>query len=81
MADLGTEIERHPDRVAAAMTKLYPDVTPATLSLALSVEMANWETRPFTPAEMRHEIDFVRASGVPLPNLDSMDPASLLAPP
>ena len=81
VADLGTEIKQHPERVAAAMTKLYPDVDQANLNLALSVEMANWSTRPFTAADMRHEIDFVRASGAPLPDLDSMEPASLLASP
>lgn len=79
--DLGREIATNRDRVAAAAARLYPDLPPAQLELLLAGEMTNWDTRPFTVADMRHEIDFVRATGSPLPGLDTMDPASLLARP
>jgi hypothetical protein len=78
IADLGTEIARRPEVVAAAERKVYADLDPSSLKLVLDTEMANLRTEPLTEAVMRHEIDYVRASGIALPGLDTVQPASLL---
>ena len=71
-------ITEHPEQVEAAAARLYPDLDPKVLKLVLATEMQNLKASTFTVAEMKHEIEYVRSSGIDLPNLDKMDPASLL---
>ncbi len=76
--DLGAMIVAKPDVVKAAAAKLYPDVDAATMDVLFAAEANNWNTRPMTPADMQHEIDFIRSGGASLPGLDRLDPAQLL---
>jgi ABC-type nitrate/sulfonate/bicarbonate transport system substrate-binding protein len=78
ITDLGSMITEHPDKVEVAVARLYPNLDPKVLKLVLATELQNLKTGPFTIADMKHEIEYVRSSGIDLPNLDRMDPASLL---
>ncbi len=76
--DLARAIDERPDVVKATAGKLYPDLDRATLDLLFASESLAWKTRPFTVADMAHEIAFVKSSGVTLPEIDRIDPASIL---
>ncbi|WP_267214401.1 ABC transporter substrate-binding protein [Chelatococcus asaccharovorans] len=78
IADLGKAIEERPAEVKAAVAKLYPDVDAKTLDLLYASEAAAWKARPLTAADMAHEIAFVKSTGTSLPQIDSVDPASML---
>ncbi|MBX3539974.1 MAG: ABC transporter substrate-binding protein [Chelatococcus sp.] len=78
VADLGKAIEERPAEVKAAVAKLYPDVDAKTLDLLYAGEAAAWKARPLTAADMAHEVAFVKSTGTSLPQIDSVDPASML---
>lgn len=80
LADLGATIDKNPGAVKAAVRKLYPELDEAAVDLYLTTEMQAWKTRPFTATDFRQEIDFVKSTGADLPNVDSIDPASLFVP-
>jgi hypothetical protein len=66
--------------VKAAVAKLFPDLDGLTLDLLFASESPAWAAKPLTVNDMAHKIVFVKASGVPLTQIDSIDPASLLCP-
>lgn len=66
-----------PDKVRAVLSGLYPSVAPEALDILFRAEHGAWKMRYVTIADMRHEIEFVGALGA-VPNLDRVDPASLL---
>jgi ABC-type nitrate/sulfonate/bicarbonate transport system substrate-binding protein len=71
-----------PDAVRAAFGRIYPSVDPAAMDILFNAEHRAWIMRDVTVADMQHEIDFVKASGAPIPGLDKVDPAAMLyAPP
>ena len=76
--DLGTMITDHPDQVEAAAAKVYPDLDPKVLKLVLATELKNLIAGPFTLAEIQRDLDYVRGSGVDIPNLDKVKASSLL---
>lgn len=78
--DLSDAVRNRPQDVKAALGKLYPDVDAATLDLLFRLESPAWMARKLTAADMKHEIAFVKANGAPLPNIDAVDPASMLYP-
>ncbi len=75
---LGAAIEATPAQVRAALGEVYRDIDPATMDVLFAAESRAWVTRRMTPADMQHEIDFVRSGGAALPGLDRIDPASML---
>jgi ABC-type nitrate/sulfonate/bicarbonate transport system substrate-binding protein len=79
-ADFAVALDTRPADVKAAIAKLYPDLDAATLDLLFASESLAWKPPPLTAADMAHEIAFVKASGTPLPEIDKIDPASLLFP-
>ena len=78
LADLSKAIDERPAEVKAAMVKLYPDLDPQMADLLYASESIGWKTTPPTVAEMVHELAVVKASGMQIPNIDSLDPASLI---
>jgi ABC-type nitrate/sulfonate/bicarbonate transport system substrate-binding protein len=78
MRDLADAVERSPREVQAAVAGLYPDVDAATMDVLFAAEARAWITRPMSPADMRHEIEFVRSGGVTMPGIDRIDPAAML---
>ncbi|MGH6860541.1 MAG: ABC transporter substrate-binding protein [Phyllobacterium sp.] len=77
-ADVGAAVEQRPAAVKAALAKLYPDLDAKTVELLFETESAAWKTKPFTPDDITHEIDFVKSTGTPLPQIDSVNPADVL---
>ena len=76
--ELGAIITTNPATVKAALAKLYPDVDAPTLDVLFESEAPLWNTRPLTPADMAHEIEFVRSGNPALQGLDRINPATLL---
>ncbi len=73
-------IDKRPAEVKAAITKVIPNLDAATLDMLFATESAAWKAKPLTAADIVHEINYVKASGVNLPQIDSVDPASLILP-
>jgi len=78
--DFSKAIAERPAEVKAAVGRLYPDLTPDALELLFASESEGWKTRPLTREDIMREIEFVRASGAPLPEIDKIDPRSLIYP-
>jgi ABC-type nitrate/sulfonate/bicarbonate transport system substrate-binding protein len=66
--------------VKAVTAKLFPDVDAPTLELLFASESVAWKTRPPSAKDMAREIEFVKSSGAPLPQIDNLSPASLMYP-
>ena len=73
-------VVKQPDDVKAVVARLFPDLDAATLNLFYALESSSWAFRPVTVAEMAHDLRFIRESGVPIPNLDTIDPKELIWP-
>ena len=73
-------VTERPAEVKAIVAKLYPDLDAATLDLLYAAESLGWRTAPLTPADMVREIAFVKSTGAQLPEIDRVDPASMLFP-
>jgi ABC-type nitrate/sulfonate/bicarbonate transport system substrate-binding protein len=76
--DFSDLLEKDPAQVRAAVGKLYPDVDAATMDVLFAAESPAWKMRQVTEADMKHEVDFMRISGLPLPGMDAIDPKSML---
>lgn len=75
---LSAAIRERPAEVKAALGRVYSDLSPDMLTLLFDLESPAWQARQLTPADMKQEIAFVRSSGIDLPQIDSVDPASML---
>jgi ABC-type nitrate/sulfonate/bicarbonate transport system substrate-binding protein len=78
ISDLGKAIDERPAEVKAAVARLYPDLDAKTLDVLFASESRAWKAKPLTAKDMAHEIAFVKSNGVQLPQIDSVDPASML---
>jgi ABC-type nitrate/sulfonate/bicarbonate transport system substrate-binding protein len=78
--DFVKALDERPAEVKAAVAKLFPSIDEPTLDLLMASEIKAWKVQLPTVEDMVHEIAFVKASGAPIPNLDSLDPASMLMP-
>ncbi len=76
--DLAKAIDERPAEVKAAIARAYPDLDAKTLDLLFTSESAAWKAKPLTIEDMKHEITFIKSSGMALPMIDSADPASML---
>lgn len=79
-ADFADAVRSRPDDVKGAIGKLFPDIDRATIDLLFQSEALGYSAKPPTAEGLAKEVAFVKASGVPVPNLDSIDPAKLLVP-
>jgi ABC-type nitrate/sulfonate/bicarbonate transport system substrate-binding protein len=79
-ADLAKAIDERPAEVKSAVARLYPTLDGATLDLLFTTEARAWRAKPPTAADMAHEIAFIKSSGTPIPQLDSVEPAAMLLP-
>ena len=76
--DFSKLVGEQPDLVKAAVAKLYPELDQATLDLFFGSENQAWRSPPPTVKDMAHEIQFVKDSGTPVPNLDKLDPTAMV---
>lgn len=77
-ADLVRAIEEHPAEVKAALGRAYPNLDAQTLDILFASESAAWKAKTLTPADVQHDIDFVKSTGADLPQIGSVDPAAVL---
>jgi ABC-type nitrate/sulfonate/bicarbonate transport system substrate-binding protein len=78
--DLAKAIDERPAEVKAAVGKLYPSLDASTLDLLFAAESLAWKVKPVTAKDMAREIAFMKTTGTPLPQIDSIDPASMVFP-
>ena len=67
-----------PNDVKAAIAKLFPEMDAKTLDLVFSLESKAYATTPLTPADMAHDIKYMKASGADLGPIEKVDPAATL---
>lgn len=79
-ADFAEAVRQRPDDVKAAIAKLFPDIDKPTIDLLFQSESLGYSAQPPTAEGLAKEVAFVEMSGVPVPNLDSINPANLLVP-
>jgi ABC-type nitrate/sulfonate/bicarbonate transport system substrate-binding protein len=77
-ADFIKAMEERPAEVKAAVAKVYPDLDAKTLDLLFAAESLAWNRPALTAADMRHDIAFMKENGVPLPEIDKVDPATMI---
>ncbi len=78
--DLTKAVEERPADVKAAVARLYPSLDTSTLNLLFEAESLAWKVKPVTAMDMAREVAYVKSIGTPLPQIDSIDPASMLFP-
>jgi ABC-type nitrate/sulfonate/bicarbonate transport system substrate-binding protein len=77
VAEFGKAIDERPNDVKAAIAKVFPDLDAQTIETFYKAEASAWQTKPLTPSDIAREIEFTKG-GTPLPNLDKLDPASMV---
>ncbi len=75
-ADLGKIVQDRPADIKGALAKLYPDVDARSLDLILEAELKSFIGKESTVEDMARTIDFVKLSGIAVPN--ELTPNSLL---
>ena len=78
--DLAKAVDERPNDVKAAILKLFPELDARTLDLLYVTESQGFKARPLTVRDMAHEIAFVKASGIPLPNDAALDARAMVFP-
>lgn len=76
--DLGRAVQERPADVKAAIAKLYPSFDAKTIDLLFDSEAAAWVTAPITAEQIAHEIVMLKATGAAPPDVDRIDPASMV---
>lgn len=79
-ADFVEAIDKRPADVKAAVAKVFPNVDARTLDVLFESESLAWRAKPLTPADIVHEIAYAKLGGIALPQIDGVDPASMLWP-
>ena len=77
-ADLAAAVAERPADVKAALHRVYPSLDPATVDLLFASESAAWKAKRLTAADVKHDIEFVRSGGAAMPQIENVDPASVL---
>jgi ABC-type nitrate/sulfonate/bicarbonate transport system substrate-binding protein len=80
LADLGKAIDERPAEVKAVIAKLHPDLDAKTLDFLFPTESLGWNAKPPTAKDIAHDIAFTKLTGAPLPQIDSINPASMIFP-
>jgi ABC-type nitrate/sulfonate/bicarbonate transport system substrate-binding protein len=78
LADFAHAIDERPADVKAALGRLYPNLDQPLIDLLFINESPAWKGSPLTIRDLAHEIAMVKATGVQMPQLDTLDPASML---
>lgn len=79
-ADFADIVRQKPDDVKGAIGKIFPDIDKPTIELLFQSESLGYSAAPPTAEGLAKEIAFVKQSGAPVPNIDSVLPAALLIP-
>jgi len=76
--ELATVVDKRPAEVKAALARLYPELDGKAIDLLFATESAAWTSQVMTKADVVHDIDMMKASGVP--RMDQVDPAAAIYP-
>jgi ABC-type nitrate/sulfonate/bicarbonate transport system substrate-binding protein len=76
--DFSAAVADHPAEVKSAIAKLYPEFDAKTLDLIFSMESAAFITKALTPADIKHDVEFMKASGMEFGPIDKIDVAAVL---
>ena len=79
--DFEKSVKEKPADVKAAIARLFPSLDEATLEFLYESESASFIANLPTAEDMTREIEFVKASGENVPNLDKLNAAAMLLPP
>ena len=71
-------IRNRPADVLNALKQLYPDLSPQVVDLSFEQNSPSWSHPDLSEADLRKEIDMRKGSNIP--NLDKIDPNSLVLP-
>jgi ABC-type nitrate/sulfonate/bicarbonate transport system substrate-binding protein len=79
-ADLGVMIEQHPDRVKAAVTKLFSGLDRKTFELVYATDYRGWQAPPPSIQLVDHEIAVMKSSatGELADQIGKLDPRKIL---
>lgn len=78
--DFGQDARERPLEVKAAVAKLYPDIDPKLLDVFFDSEVHGFAVGKLTEAEMAHDMDFTRGSGIDISSLNGVSPATMMFP-
>lgn len=79
-ADLAQAFGDRPAEVKKAIRAIFPNLDAKTLDIFYESEALGFRARTITAQDIAHDIEFVKSSGTPLPQIDGMDPKTLLYP-
>jgi len=77
-AEFVQAVDERPADVKAALSVIYRDVSAETLDVLFKAESAAWKAKPLTAKDMAYEVEFMKKSGANLPDIDKVDPATML---
>jgi ABC-type nitrate/sulfonate/bicarbonate transport system substrate-binding protein len=77
-AEFWRAVDERPGDIKAAMVRLWPDLDAKTVELVFAGESPAFKAGPLTVAEMAHEIEFLKAGGVTLPQMDKLSAAEMV---
>jgi len=80
MAELSRAVAERPADVKAAALRLFPNVERPALERMLQAELPAWRNRTLTASDMTHDLEFVKSMGAPIPGIERVQPAAMLAP-
>ena len=78
--EFGQAARDRPADVKAALAALYPNLDAKLLDAFFDSEVHGFAVGPLTPAEMAHDIEFTRGSGIDIASLKGVDPATMIFP-
>jgi hypothetical protein len=78
LADFVAALDTRPEDVKAATAMVYPGFDQATLDLLFASESLGWRARPLTAQDMAQDISIAKLIGVPMPGIDTIDPATMI---
>jgi ABC-type nitrate/sulfonate/bicarbonate transport system substrate-binding protein len=76
--ELSAAFEKRPAEVKAAIAQLYPDLDAKTLDLVFAQESKAFVTKPFTAADVAHDIKYMINGGGDFGPIDKIDPAAVV---
>ncbi|MCO5090033.1 ABC transporter substrate-binding protein [Bosea sp. (in: a-proteobacteria)] len=76
--DFAKALDERPADVKTAIAAIFPTLDAKLLDVLYTSEAQGFHGRPVTIEDMKREIEFTKASGVPLPNIDTLDPAAMI---
>ena len=76
--DLNATIRNRPAEAVTALKKLFPDLPPRVIELAFELNSPSWIHPDLSEADLRKEIAMRKGGNIP--NVDKLEPSSLLVP-